>query len=67
MTAVYIDSTHTKAYANKKKNHKEIVQVEAKRYQKELELEIDLKGLKEENFTDEEFLEEVEKIIKCNE
>ena len=25
MTAVYIDSTHTKANANKKKNHKEIV------------------------------------------
>ena len=25
MTAVYIDSTHTKAYANKKKNHKEMV------------------------------------------
>ena len=67
MTAVYIDSTHTKAYANKKKNHKEIVQVEAKKYQKELELEIALKGLKEEDFTDEEFLEEVEKIIKCNE
>ena len=35
MTAVYIDSTHTKAYANKKKNHKEIVKVEAKKYQKE--------------------------------
>ena len=67
MTAVYIDSTHTKAYANKKKNHKEIVKVEAKKYQKELELEIALKGLKEEDFTDEEFLEEVEKIIKCNE
>ena len=67
MTAVYIDSTHTKAYANKKKNHKEIVQVEAKKYQKELELEIALKGLKEDDFTDEEFLQEVEKIIKCNE
>ena len=67
MTAVYIDSTHTKAYANKKKNHKEIVKVEAKKYQKELELEIALKGLKEEDFTDEEFLEEVDKIIKCNE
>ena len=56
MTAVYIDSTHTKAYANKKKNHKEIVQIEAKKYQKELELEIALKGLKEEDFTNEEYL-----------
>ena len=35
-TAVYIDSTNTKAYANKKKNHKEIVKIEAKKYQKEL-------------------------------
>ncbi len=32
MTAVYIDSTNTKAYANKKKNHKEIIQIEAKKY-----------------------------------
>ena len=37
MTAVYIDSTHTKAYANKKKNHKEMVKIEAKKYQKEIE------------------------------
>ena len=37
MTAVYIDSTHTKAYANKKKNHKEMVKIEAKKYQKELD------------------------------
>jgi len=41
-TAVYIDSTNTKAYANKKKNHKEVVKIEAKKYQKELELEIAL-------------------------
>ena len=67
MTAVYIDSTHTKAYANKKKNHKETVKIEAKRYQKELDLEIALKGLHEENLTEEEYLEEVNKIIKCNE
>ena len=67
MTAVYIDSTHTKAYANKKKNHKEMVKIEAKRYQKELDLEIALKGLQEENLTDEEYLDEVQKIIKCNE
>ena len=67
MTAVYIDSTHTKAYANKKKNHKEIVQIEAKQYQKELDLEIALKGLKEESLTEDEYVEEVEKIIKCNE
>lgn len=45
MTAVYIDSTHTKAYANKKKNHKEVVKIEAKKYQKELDLEIALKEL----------------------
>ena len=67
MTAVYIDSTNTKAYANKKKNHKEIVSVEAKKYQKELDLEIALKGLKEEDLSEEEYLEEVKNIIKCNE
>ena len=67
MTAVYIDSTHTKAYANKKKNHKETVQIEAKKYQKELELEIALKGLHDEDLSEEEYFEEVEKIIKCNE
>ena len=67
MTAVYIDSTHTKAYANKKKNHKENVKIEAKKYQKELDLEIALKGLHEEDLSESEYLEEVEKIIKCNE
>lgn len=67
MTAVYIDSTHTKAYANKKKNHKEIVNIEAKKYQKELDLEIALKGLQEEDLTEEEYLEEIQQIIKCNE
>ena len=67
MTAVYIDSTHTKAYANKKKNHKETIKIEAKKYQKELDLEIALKGLQDENLTDDEYLEEVQKIIKCNE
>ena len=67
MTAVYIDSTHTKAYANKKKNHKEMVKIEAKKYQKELDLEIALKGLHEETLSEEEYFEEVEKIIKCNE
>ncbi|MBS7020933.1 MAG: transposase, partial [Firmicutes bacterium] len=46
MTAVYIDSTHTKAYANKKKHHKETVKIEAKKYQKELDLEIALKVYK---------------------
>ena len=66
MTAVYIDSTHTKANANKKKNHKETVKIEAKKYQKELDLEIALKGLQEEDLTKDEYLEEVEKIIKCN-
>ncbi len=67
MTAVYIDSTNTKAYANKKKNHKEIVSIEAKKYQKELDLEIALKGLKEEDLSEEEYLEEIKNIIKCNE
>ena len=67
LTAVYIDSTHTKANANKKKNHKEIVKVEVKKYQKELDLEIALKGLQDDDLTDEEYLEEVNKIIKCNE
>ena len=67
MTAVYIDSTHTKAYANKKKNHKERVKIEAKKYQKELDLEIALKGLHDEDLSEEEYFEEVERIIKCNE
>ena len=67
MTAVYIDSTHTKAYANKKKNHKETIKIEAKKYQKELDLEIALKGLQDEDLTDEEYLEEVQKIVRCNE
>ena len=66
MTAVYIDSTNTKAYANKKKNHKELMKIQAKKYQKELELEIALKGLQDEEFSDEEYIEEVKKIIKCN-
>ena len=67
MTVVYIDSTHTKAYANKKKNHKETIKMEVKKYQKELDLEIALKGLHEEDLTEEEYFEEVERIIKCNE
>ena len=67
MTAVYIYSTNTKAYSNKKKNHKEIVSIEAKKYQKELDLEIALKGLKEEDLSEEEYLEEIKNIIKCNE
>ena len=67
MTAVYIDSTHTKANANKKKNHKETVKIEAKKYQKELDLEMALKELHDENLTEEEYFEEVERIIKCNE
>ena len=66
-TAVYIDSTNTKAYANKKKNHKELVKIEVKKYQKELELEIALKGLHDEDLTEEEYFQEVERIVKCNE
>ena len=37
------------------------------KYQKELDLEIALKGLQEEDLTDEEYLEEVQRIVKCNE
>ena len=37
------------------------------KYQKELDLEIALKGLQDEDLTDEEYLEEVERIVKCNE
>ena len=66
MTAVYIDSTHTKAYANKKKNHKETIDIEIKKYQKELDLEIALKGLHDEDLSEEEYFKEVENIIKCN-
>ena len=67
LTEVYIDSTNTKAYANKKKNHKEMVSIEAKKYQKELDLEMALVKLQDENLTDEEYLEEVQRIVKCNE
>lgn len=66
-TAIYIDSTNTKAYANKKKNHKEMVKIETKKYQKELELEIALKGLHDKDLTEEEYFDEVERIVKCNE
>ena len=66
-TAVYIYSINTKAYANKKKHHKEIVKIEAKKYQKELELEIALKGLHDSELTEEEYFKEVERIVKCNE
>lgn len=67
LTAVYIDSTNTKAYANKKKNHKEIVSIEAKKYQKELDLEMALIELHNEDLSEDEYLEEVQRIVKCNE
>ena len=51
----------------KRKKHKELMKIQAKKYQKELELEIALKGLQDEEFSDEEYIEEVKKIIKCNE
>lgn len=66
-TSVYIDSTNTKAYANKKKNHKEIVKIEAKKYQKELELEMLLHEYHNDEIDEEEYMEKAEKIIKCNE
>ena len=44
---------------NKKKNHKETVKIEAKKYLKELDLEIALKGLHEEDLSESEYLEEV--------
>ena len=67
LTAVYIDSTNTKAYANKKKNHKEMVNIEAKKYQKELDLEMALIELHNKELSEEEYLEEVQRIVKCNE
>jgi transposase len=67
MTSVYIDATHTKANANKKKNHKELVKIEAKKYQKELELEIALKGLKDQDLNNNEYIEEIQRIVNCNE
>jgi len=39
--SVFIDSTHIKASANKKKKVEEFVQVEAKNYQTQLDKEID--------------------------
>ncbi len=38
MTAVYIDSTPTKAYANKKKNHKETIDIQIKKISKGIRL-----------------------------
>ena len=67
LTNVYIDSTNTKAYANKKKNHKEMVKIEAKKYQKDLDLEMTLVKFQDEDLSEEEYLEEIHKIIKCNE
>lgn len=66
-TDIYIDSTNTKAYANKKKNHKEIINIEVKKYQKELDLEMALIKLHDEDLNEEEYFEEVQRIIKCNE
>lgn len=67
MTDVYIDSINTKAYANKKKNHKEIVSIEEKKYQKELNLEMAIIKLHNDDFSEEDYFEEIERIIKCNE
>ena len=67
LTNVYIDSTNTKAYANKKKNHKEMVKIEAKKYQKDLDLEMTLVKFQDKDLSEEEYLEEIHKIIKCNE
>ena len=39
-SAIFIDGTHIRANANKKKYVKEVVAIEAKRYQKELDEEI---------------------------
>ena len=40
-SAIFIDGTHIRANANKKKHVKEVVAAEAKRYQKELDEKID--------------------------
>ena len=60
-SAIFIDGTHIRANANKKKYVKEIVAVEAKRYQKELDEEINRdredhgkKPLKNKNDDDDE-------------
>lgn len=45
-SAVFIDATHIKANANKKKSINEVVQVEAKHYQKELLAEIETDRVK---------------------
>lgn len=66
-TCLYIDSTNTKAYANKKKNHKEIVKIEAKKYQKELELEMALQEYHNDEISEDEYVDIVNKVIKCNE
>lgn len=41
LSEVFIDSTHIKASANKKKYTKKEIDIEAKKYQEELEKEID--------------------------
>ena len=45
-----------KKYYNYYRNHKKIVKIEAKKYQKELDLEIALKGLQEEVIGEKEII-----------
>ena len=43
-----------------------IIKFEAKKYQKELELEIAIKGLHDKDLTEEKYFKEGERIVKCN-
>ncbi|MGC4379468.1 IS1182 family transposase, partial [Fictibacillus sp. Mic-4] len=68
-SVAFIDSTHVKASANKKKYDKKVVRVEAKSYQKQLELEInadrEAHGKKEFPLQDKEETKEV-KVSKTD-
>ena len=44
-----------------------MVNIEAKKYQKELDLEMALIELHNKELSEEEYLEEVQRIVKCNE
>lgn len=78
LSNIFIDSTHTKANANKKKVTKQMVEIIANEYKDELEKEIEItkKNLIEEDFDDNEIVindeqinheKKVEKIVEKKE
>ena len=64
LSEIYIDSTHTKANANKKKVTKQIVEIIANEYKEELEKEIS--NFKKEHSNKEEVILDKVNEEKCN-